>query len=207
MRVLKLCLILLTFVSLGAQASSKTIMVHGDSLSAGYGIELSDGWVALLQVKVDQKFPGKFKVVNTSVSGETTTGGKARLPALLEHHRPSIVLLELGGNDGLQGHPIPLMRKNLAAMLDAIEQADATALLIGIQIPPNYGSRYTNQFSQSFHQIADDKQVALVPFLLEGVATHSELMQRDGIHPTKDAQAKILDNVWPHLLPLLNDAN
>jgi acyl-CoA thioesterase-1 len=207
MNVLKFCLILLTFVSLSAQATPQIIMVHGDSLSAGYGIAVEEGWVSLLQKKLNEKFPQRFKVINSSVSGETTTGGAARLPALLATHKPSIVVLELGGNDGLQGQPILIMKNNLSKMLDTIEQNNAQALLVGIQIPPNYGSRYTTQFAKVFTQVAADKDVLLVPFLLEGVATTPELMQRDGVHPTKEAQQRMLDNVWPFLIQLINDAN
>jgi acyl-CoA thioesterase-1 len=206
MRLRKFYLILLTFISLPVWASPQTLVVYGDSLSAGYGIDVREGWVSLLGKKLDDEYPNQFMVINASVSGETTTGGKNRLAGILQKHQPSVVILELGGNDGLQGQAILSMRKNLEQMIEQITQAHAKTLLIGIQIPPNYGSRYTQQFAAIFPSLAKERKVPLVPFLLEGIATDKTLMQRDGIHPTQEAQAQILNNVWPHLSLLLTSA-
>lgn len=167
----------------------------GDSLSAAYGIELEQGWVHLLKEPLT-KYPD-WQIINASVSGETTSGGLARLPKLLSEHQPKIVIIELGGNDGLRGQPLKLMEKNLQAMIDASKNSGAEVLLIGMQIPPNYGQRYTNQFKATYSQLAEKNQLALVDFLLSDVATHAEYMQKDGIHPTAEAQPIIVKNVWP----------
>ncbi|MBU2886001.1 arylesterase [Gilvimarinus agarilyticus] len=193
-----ICLFLASF----AQADNKTLLVVGDSLSAGYGIDIKQGWVHQLQLKLDREQLA-YTVVNASVSGETTTGGKARLPKLLETHQPDIVLLELGANDGLRGQPIKIPHNNLANMITAVQNADAQVLLIGIQIPPNYGARYTEAFAGIFARLAQTYDTALVPFLLEGVALNPQLMLKDGIHPTAEAQPILLDTVWPYLKPLL----
>ena len=195
-----LFLLLVTFVSY-AQANETRVMVLGDSLSAGYGIDVEKGWVALLEQELTKK--DAIKIINASVSGETTTGGKARLPQLLKSHQPHIVILELGGNDGLRGQPIGMIKKNLQEMINLIDKSGAKTLLVGIQIPPNYGERYTQSFTAIYAQLADDNQLPLVPFLLEGVATHPELMQNDGIHPTEAAQPQVLANVLPHLEKML----
>lgn len=179
-------------------------MVYGDSLSAAYGIDEDQGWVNLLSLKLEsEKIP--FHVINGSVSGETTTGGLARLPAMLESYQPELVILELGGNDGLRGLPINLMRKNLADMVDLIENSEAQVILTGIQIPPNYGSRYTIPFFDTYAQLAAAKALPLVPFLIDGIPQQPALMQNDGIHPRAEAQFMILDNVWPVLRPLLDE--
>lgn len=195
-----LFLLLVTFVSY-AHANETRILVLGDSLSAGYGINVEKGWVALLQQELTKK--NSIKIINASVSGETTTGGKARLPQLLKSHQPQIVILELGGNDGLRGQPIGMIKKNLNEMIKMIDKTGAKTLLVGIQIPPNYGERYTQSFVAIYAQLADEYELPLVPFLLEGVATHTELMQNDGIHPTEAAQPKVLANVLPHLEKML----
>lgn len=185
--------------SAGLQA--KTLLVIGDSLSAGYGIDLEQGWVNLMRQRLQQR--GEFTVVNASIGGETTGGGLARLPNLLATFKPDIVIVELGGNDGLRGHPIGRIRQNLIAMTDLSREAGAQTLILGIQIPPNYGARYTDQFSALFPAVAADLQVPLVPFFLEGVVLTDGGMQADGIHPSASAQPRMLDNVWPHLEPLL----
>ena len=185
--------------SAGLQA--KTLLVIGDSLSAGYGIDLEQGWVNLMRQRLQQR--GEFTVVNASIGGETTGGGLARLPNLLATFKPDIVIVELGGNDGLRGHPIGRIRQNLIAMTDLSREAGAQTLILGIQIPPNYGARYTDQFSALFPAVAADLQVPLVPFFLEGVVLADGGMQADGIHPSASAQPRMLDNVWPHLEPLL----
>jgi len=181
-----------------------TLLVFGDSLSAAYGIDEDAGWVTLLEDKIKaENWP--VAVINGSVSGETTTGGVARLPAMLDSYTPDLVILELGGNDGLRGLPINLMRQNLATMVDLIQARNAIVLLVGIQIPPNYGPRYTEPFFAQFAELAEEKDLPLVPFLIDGIPQQPELMQRDGIHPKAEAQWMILENVWPQLEPLLQD--
>lgn len=176
-----------------------TLLVMGDSLSAAYGIEADAGWVSLLQARLD----GKARVVNASISSETSSGGAARLPELLGQHDPDIVLLELGGNDGLRGLPPGQFQANMRRMVEASREAGAEVLLLGIDIPPNYGRAYRDAFTGVYRRLADDFDLALVPFLLEGVALDDNLMQDDGIHPTAAAQPMILDTVWPELAPLL----
>ncbi len=179
--------------------SLPTLLVMGDSLSAAYGIEEEQGWVALLA----QRLEGEAEVVNASISGETTAGGAQRFADILRQRQPDIVLLELGGNDGLRGLPPAQMRANLASMIEQSQQADAEVLLLGIDIPPNYGQAYRDAFTGVFHSLADEYALSLVPFLLEDVALNTQLMQSDGIHPTAEAQPIILDNVWPELEPML----
>lgn len=193
---------LLAVSSAEANNLRPTILVWGDSLSAAYRMEESQGWVALLQ----QKFISEgsdWQVVNGSVSGETTDGGLARLPAMLASTQPDIVILELGGNDGLRGLPVRNIRQNLTRMIELSQQAGARVLLAGIQIPPNYGPRYTTPFYAQYNELAEEYGLALIPFLLEGIADRSELMQDDGIHPTAEAQRMILDIVWPELQELI----
>ncbi|QPI63004.1 arylesterase [Vreelandella venusta] len=177
-----------------------TLLVMGDSLSAAYGIEQEMGWVTLLAERLEDE----ADVINASISGETTSGGAQRLASIIRQQQPDIVLLELGGNDGLRGLPPTQMRSNLASMIEQSQQAGADVLLLGIDIPPNYGQAYRDAFTGVFHSLADEYDVPLVPFLLEDVALNTELMQDDGIHPTAAAQPLILDNVWPALEPLLN---
>ena len=180
-----------------------TLLVFGDSLSAAYGIEEADGWVNLLAEKLTTENPN-YTVANASVSGETSTGGLARLPAALEEFQPAIVILELGGNDGLRGLPLRMLKDNLTAMVEMCLEAEAEVLLAGIQIPPNYGPRYTQPFYALFGEIAEDKELAFVPFLIDGIPQQPDLMQEDGIHPKAEAQFMILDNVWPVLAPMLS---
>lgn len=203
-RVLLLILTLatLTVAPRAAADSAYTLMVYGDSLSAAYGIDESRGWVELLSRKLEEQgFP--YQVVNGSVSGETTTGGLSRLPAMLDSYRPDLVILELGGNDGLRGLPLNAIRQNLVTMVQLSRDSGATVLLAGIQIPPNYGPRYTEPFYQQFSDIAKEFDLPLVPFLIDGIPQQPELMQNDGIHPKAEAQGMILDNVWPVLVPML----
>ncbi len=185
-----------------AGSPDKTVLVMGDSISAAYGMSLEEGWVALLAGRLADSHPG-YQVVNASISGETSAGAAARLPALLEEHRPSVVIIELGGNDGLRGYPVTRLRDNLANMAQQSKAVGAGVLILAMEIPPNYGSRYTRSFRESFTQVAQDTGSQLSPFMLDGVATDQELMQDDGIHPTVAAQPLLLDNVWPHLEPLL----
>lgn len=176
-----------------------TLLVMGDSLSAAYGIEQEQGWVALLAERLE----GDAEVVNASISGETTSGGAQRFADILGQQQPDIVLLELGGNDGLRGLAPHHMRTNLASMIEQSQEAGADVLLLGIDIPPNYGQAYRDAFTGVYHALADEYDVPLLPFLLEGVALNEQLMQSDGIHPTAEAQPIILDHVWPALEPLL----
>lgn len=188
--------------SAASLASAPKILVLGDSLSAGYGIELQQGWVSLLEQRLQAEGYDHL-VVNASVSGETAGGGLARLPALLQEHQPAIVVLELGGNDGLRGHPVNIMERQLSDIIEKSQQASARVLLLGMHIPPNYGKRYTDLFHNTFGSLAKKYQLDYVPFFLETVATEAGLMQRDGIHPTADAQPAMLDNVWPTLKKML----
>ncbi len=178
------------------------LLVLGDSISAAYGIEKSDGWVALLEEELEQRCRD-FPVINASVSGETTAGGNSRLEALLDTHSPDIVIIELGGNDGLRGLSPVAMANNLTQMIEKSRAANATPVLLGMRIPPNYGQQYTRLFEQQFRQVSDDKQVPLFPFFLEGVVEQGWL-QKDGIHPTEEAQPllkrhaiSVLEPVFP----------
>jgi len=183
-------------------ATTPTILVLGDSLSAAYGIRMEEGWVALLQKKLASQGYG-YRVVNASISGETTAGGLARLPRALDLHRPRIVILELGGNDGLRGLPLRQMRTNLESMVKQSQATGAKVLLAGMRVPPNYGPTYTEGFYDSFSDIAKRYRVPLVPFFLRSVALEEGLMQADGIHPNAKGQPALLDTLWPTLRPLL----
>jgi acyl-CoA thioesterase I len=196
-------LTLLIVAWLPARAEIPVILVFGDSISAGYGLaHVEQGWVELLKTRLKALGYG-YEVVNASVSGETTAGGLARLPRALELHHPKIVLIELGGNDGLRALPIPQMRANLGQMTDLAAAAGAKVLLLGMRMPPNYGLPYTEHFRDSFSAIARDKKIPLVPFLLNDIALSQSLMQDDDIHPNALGQPKLLENVWPALQPLL----
>ncbi|WP_286804729.1 arylesterase [Marinimicrobium sp. UBA4209] len=198
------CISLALLLSLAsvAWAESPRVLVLGDSLSAAYGIDEEDGWVNLLNERLEREgYP--HTVVNASVSGETTEGGLKRLPRLLSEHNPEWVILELGGNDGLRGYPVSDLADNLAAMIQLSREQGAEVVLLGMQIPSNYGPRYTDQFTAVYPQLAQEEDVPLVAFMLEGIATKDELMQRDGIHPNAEAQPKILENVWPMLREVL----
>lgn len=178
------------------------ILVYGDSLSAGYGIAVEKGWVNLLSDRLQAQGYG-YRVVNASVSGETTTGGLARLPRALATHRPSIVIIELGGNDGLRGLPLATTRANLDAMIALAAAGRRPVVVLGMRMPPNYGERYTGGFAAAFGELARRHRAALVPFLLAGIADQPALMQADGLHPNERGQPLLLDNVWPALQPLL----
>jgi acyl-CoA thioesterase-1 len=195
-------LLILVAAGVSAKGQAATILVFGDSISAGFGINPERGWAALLQSKLKSEGYGE-QVINASVSGETTEGGLARLPRALALHHPGIVIIELGGNDGLRALPVDQMRANLAQMAALCTAAGARVLLLGMQIPPNYGPEYTQQFRSSYASVAREKNLPLVPFLLNGVALNPQLMQADGIHPNELGQPKLLDNVWPALKPLL----
>lgn len=174
--------------------------MFGDSLSAAYGLRADQGWVALLEKRVADR---GYRVVNASVSGETTAGGRARIARALEQHHPSVVVLELGGNDGLRGLPVAATSANLEAMITAIRATGARLLVLGIRIPPNYGAAYADRFSQMYTDLASRYKLPLVPFLLDGVALKPELMQPDGVHPRAEGQPRVFENVWARLSPLL----
>lgn len=181
---------------------SPVILVVGDSLSAAYGIDPQQGWVSLLGQRLQQQgFP--YRVVNASISGDTTQNGVYRIQAALDKHDPAIVIIELGANDGLRGLPLQQMRDNLARMIELSRQHRAQVLLVGMRIPPNYGKAYTDAFYDIFRTLAKKYQIQRVPFLLDGVGGHDQLMQADGLHPTAAAQPKMLDNLWPYLKPAL----
>jgi len=179
------------------------VLVVGDSLSAAHNIPAASGWVNLLQQRVKQQIKAPPAIINASISGETTAGALTRLPGLLEKHRPSVVVIELGGNDALRGLTPAQLRGNLEKMIVASQKADAKVLLLGIDVPPNYGPAYRQRLRQTYAELAKQYDVALLPFLLEGVALKPNLMQADGLHPTAAAQPQVLDNVWPLLKPLL----
>ncbi len=178
------------------------MLVYGDSVSAAYGMEQEQGWVYLLTKRLATR-ELDYQVINASVSGETTGGGVVRLPKTLQIHQPNLVVLELGGNDGLRGYPIGKIRQNLSVMVDSILTSGADVLLVGMVLPPNYGRRYTKAFEDLFEQVAKQFNIPFLPFLLEGVATSESLLQRDGIHPTPEAQALLLDDLWPMLEDIL----
>jgi len=181
-------------------AKEQTLLVMGDSLSAGYGMSLEQAWPALLQDKLRASGANDhWRVINASVSGETTQGGVRRLPALLDQFQPQWVLLELGANDGLRGYPIVNITTNLATMIEQIQLSGAQVAVMGIQLPPNYGKRYTAPFFAQYEALAVQYNAALVPFILENIAIHRDLMQADGLHPIPAAQPMIVDNVWRHL--------
>jgi acyl-CoA thioesterase-1 len=198
-----LILFVLVAACVSAKAEAPVILVFGDSISAGYGLaRVEQGWVALLQTRLKEQEYG-YQVVNASVSGETTAGGLARLPRALMLHQPKIVILELGGNDGLRALPIAQMRANLVHMIDLSTAAGAKVLLLGMRMPPNYGPDFTEQFRSCYSDVARDKKLPLVPFLLKDIALSPNLMQADGIHPNELGQPQLLANVWPSLQPLL----
>jgi acyl-CoA thioesterase-1 len=197
-------LVMLMVAAVSARAEAPVILVFGDSISAGYGLpQVEQGWVELLRRKLKEGGYG-YQVVNASVSGETTAGGLARLPRALTLHHPQIVIIELGGNDGLRALPIDQMRANLAKMVELSSATGAQVLLLGMRIPPNYGPEFTEQFSHAFTDVAHDKKVPLVPFLLHDIALTPALMQADGVHPNESGQPKLLDNTWPTLQPILH---
>lgn len=203
--IITLCLSFMLFSFQPASAimppTKTTILVFGDSLSAAYGIPVEKGWVNLLQEKLGEK----FVVANASISGETTSGGLNRLGQSLPAMKPHYVIIELGANDGLQGKSIKEMQDNLEQMIKLAIDAPAKVILIGIHMPPNYGASYTEKFDQVYKDLAEKYQLTFIPFLLEGIATDFSLMQADGLHPTAEAQPKILEHLWPTLEPVLVD--
>ncbi|MDH1489868.1 arylesterase [Acinetobacter johnsonii] len=178
---------------------AKTVMVLGDSISAGYGIEPQQAWVNLLQKRLDQQYPKQHKVVNASVSGETTSGALARLPKLLQTHKPNVVVVELGGNDGLRGQPPQMIQKNLAQLIQQSQKANATVVVLGMKIPPNYGTAYSKAFENNYKMVSQQYKVKLLPFFLEGVAGNKSLMQKDLVHPNGKAQPILLNLAYPYI--------
>jgi acyl-CoA thioesterase-1 len=205
MRPILLLLLLCLTASCPAAGPPPVILVFGDSLSAAYGIEAERGWVRLLEERL-RATSRRYRVVNLSISGETTRAAVPRLDAALEKYRPVVVIIELGGNDGLRGISLGEMRDNLANLVRASQEHGARVLLLGMRLPPNYGSYYAGKFHEIYKQIAAERQVTLVPFFLAGVAEDRQLMQEDGIHPTAAAQPLLLDALWPYLEPLLSPA-
>lgn len=185
-----------------ASATDRAILVFGDSISAGYGLKAGEGWVALLQKRLAAQGYG-YRVVNASVSGETTSGGLARLPRALGLHAPQLLVLELGANDALRGLPLDTSRRNLAGMIEAARASGAQVLLLGMRIPPNYGARYAGSFTRMYATLARQYEVPLVPFFMERVALDGNLMQADGLHPNAAAQPLLLDTAWPALRRML----
>lgn len=194
--------IVLLLAAMSAYSAPKTLLVLGDSLSAEYGLERGKGWVNLLQQRLQQS-KLQTVVVNSSISGDTTIGGKNRLLPLLEKNKPDVVIIELGSNDALRGLPLKSTQDNLQAMIDLSTQHKAKVLLVGMQMPPNYGADYTKRFSDMFQALAKQNKSPLVPFFMNGIATDMSLFQADRIHPNEKGQPLLLDNVWPHLKPLV----
>jgi acyl-CoA thioesterase-1 len=204
LRFAKLLLLILAGYSLAAATSDSrpAILIIGDSLSAGLGVDADDTWATLLQTRLNEKGYG-YRVVNASISGDTTGNGLRRLPRALDIHQPEIVLIELGGNDGLRGIDTDLMQSNLEKMILLSREQGASIMLAGMLIPPNYGEDYTVAFASVYPALAEQYEVALLPFFMEGVALEAEMMQPDGIHPNKQAQPILMENVWMTLEPLL----
>ncbi len=205
--VLKTALVSLSFLSLvawsaPAAAENPKILIYGDSLSAAYGIPQQLGWAALLQQKLRLE-NYRYDVVNASISGETTSGGVSRIASVLKQTKPAIIILELGANDGLRGLPIKEMTNNLDSMITQSKKTGARLLLVGMRIPPNYGLKYTESFSQTYQALSHQHKVPLVPFMLDHVAATPSLIQEDGLHPNATGQPILLGNIWPHLQPLL----
>ena len=178
---------------------AKTILIVGDSISAGYGINPEQGWVQLLQKRLDQQYPKQHKVVNASVSGETTSGALARMPKLLQSYKPDVVVIELGGNDALRGQPPQMIQKNLGQLVQQSQQANAKVILFGMKIPPNYGTAYSQTFENNYKVISQQYKIKLLPFFMQGIAGHKDLMQNDQIHPNAKSQSILLNNAYPYI--------
>lgn len=200
---LKLCLLLLLgMLGQNAYCAPKTMLVLGDSLSAEYGLARGSGWVALLEKRLQEKKIA-VNVVNASISGETTSGGKTRLPALLALHKPNVVIIELGGNDGMRGLSLPAFAANMQSMISEAQKSGAKVLLLGMHIPPNYGREYTTRFHATYTELASKNKIALTPFFLQGVAEKPAMFQADNIHPLATAHPIMLDNAWPQIQAIL----
>ena len=200
--MLRILLILFLLCSGTVNAGAQTILLVGDSLSAAYGMPADAGWVALLQRRLEsEQYP--YKLVNASISGDTSASARARLSDALDRHRPDIVILQIGGNDGLRGLSLAELKNNLSDMIERVTLGGGRCLLLGVHLPPNYGSRYTGKFHNIFHELAGETGAALVPSLVDGIGTRSEFMQPDGIHPNREAQPVIAGRVWTKLQPML----
>lgn len=195
--------VVLLVVAGSRPAFAGTVLIVGDSLSAGYGLPTDGSWVSLLNKRLMAERPD-VSLVNASISGETAAGGKRRIQALLDRHQPGVVIVELGANDGLRGIQIPLIRENLTAIVDACLKSGAKTLVIGMRVPPNYGREYAEKFHAMFKEVSNRRDVSLVPFLLDGFADDSAMFQEDGIHPASDAQPLMMDTVYEQLRPLLS---
>ncbi|MDX1836153.1 arylesterase [Legionella taurinensis] len=193
---------LVLFALIIAPLYAKNIVVLGDSLSAGYGIDVQKSWVVLLSEKLKQEHQS-YRIINLSTSGDTTSNGLRKLKPALQKYQPEVIIIELGANDGLRGLPVRQMKDNLEKMVIASQKTGAKVIVLATLLPPNYGSRYLDQFNKAYAELAKTYGIILVPMFLEGVAGDSELMQKDGLHPNERAQQRILDNVWPHLKPVL----
>ncbi len=189
----------------GYSAAVPTVLIFGDSLSAGYGIDVDQSWASLLQSRLEQQ-GYEHRVVNASISGETSEGGAARLGPAIERFEPALVVLELGGNDGLRGFPPARLKRNLGSMIAQAKEAGAAVVLLGIRIPPNYGSRYTREFEAAFRDVATEHDIPWIEFFMDGIALDENLMQADGIHPNAEAQPLLLDNAWPVIREALGPA-
>ena len=197
-----LCVLFATLAATAFAAAAPVVLVLGDSISAGYGLPANTGWTTLLQQRlVAEHYP--HRVVNASITGDTTAGGRARLDALLTKHRPAVTVIELGGNDGLRGGSLDALQANLAAMTAAAQRSGSRVLIVGLRLPPNYGPAYVRRFETVYADVARERKAALVPFLFEGFAEDNAMFQPDRIHPVIAAQARLLDNVWRELKPLL----
>ena len=191
------------FIALPGLSSAANILVMGDSISAAYGLEVDQGWPALLQQKLDRQGKG-YQVVNASISGETSAGGSNRIDKELQRHHPAIVIIELGANDGLRGYPPARMKTNLQRMIERSRASGAQILLLGMRIPPNYGRRYTEMFERVYSELEKEQKIAFVPFLLDGVAAQTGMIQHDGLHPNAKAQPLMMELVWEKLEPMLD---
>jgi acyl-CoA thioesterase-1 len=201
--MLRTLFILFLLISPAKSVATENILLVGDSLSAAYGIPAESGWVALLQQRLESEhYP--YQLVNASISGDTSANARSRLPGALDKYRPAIVILQLGGNDGLRGLSLAEMKQNLAAMIELVASRKGSSLLLGVHLPPNYGRHYTERFHGIYHELAEETGTALVPSMVDGIGTRSELMQVDGIHPNRDAQPLIAERVWSGLQPLLS---
>jgi len=198
--------LILIIVLFSSASFAKTIMVLGDSISAGYGMPIDKGWVSLLQQTLNEQ-NSPYTLINKSISGDTTAGGLARIDKALEQYKPEIVLLELGANDGLRGMPPVLIKQNLRKLIHRIQEKGAGVLLLSMRIPSNYGKRYTDMFYNNYPDLAEEMEIPFVPFILEDVALAQGMMQSDGLHPNEKAQPLIADKVWEHLHPLLTNKN
>jgi len=199
---IRLVLIMFSLLLVNVCSAQKTILIIGDSLSSGYNMKIDQSWVSLLQLRLTQHYP-QYQIINQSTSGDTTANGLNQFTRRSQQEHSDIVILELGANDGLRGLSLAYVQKNLERIIKKIQQQKSKIVLLGMQIPPNYGKKYTQAFAAIYPQLAKKYQLTLVPFMLAGVAGNTELIQQDGLHPNVEAQKIILENIWPYLIPLL----